>query len=471
MRYIPHTKDDVARMLGVIGKPSVASLFEHIPARLRATRPLDIEPLAEQPLLAHLGELAMRSQPAVGATARDGAALSFLGAGLTPHHIPVAVDMLLQRSEWYTSYTPYQPEISQGTLQAIFEFQTIVSELLGLGLANASMYDGATAAAEALMMAERVTGRHRSLLSRGLHPHYADTIYTYLRSEHGHVANSFAPFIDFGKDGRVDQASLGKALAANDIGCVVVQSPNFFGVVEDLNALSALAHAHGALLVVATAEPLAYGVLASPGSCGADIAVGEGIGLAVPPQMGGPGVGLFAARPEMVRQLPGRLCGETVDKDGRRGYVLTLATREQHIRREKATSNICTNQGLIALAFTIHLSLLGKRGYTELARLNLAKAEYAKSLLIKVPGVSLAFSGPTFNELSLRLPRKASDVVAKLAERGVYAGVSARGAGLYGVPPEGMTAVDENVLVVAVTELHTRADIHRYAGLLEEVLR
>jgi glycine dehydrogenase subunit 1 len=332
------------------------------------------------------------------------------------------------------------------------------------------MYDGATACAEALMMAERVTGRRRSLLSRGLHPHYADTVFTYLRSEHGHVATEYAPFIDFGKDGRIDRASLGQALERGDVGCVVVQSPNFFGVVEDLAALATLAHAHGALLVVATAEPLAYGVLAAPGTLGADIAVGEGMGLAVPPQMGGPGVGLFAARAEMVRQMPGRLCGETVDKDGRRGYVLTLATREQHIRREKATSNICTNQGLIALAFAIHLGILGKRGFVELARLNLAKAEFGKKLLTSVAGVSLAFSGPTFNELSLRLPRKASDVVARLAERGIYGGVSARGAGLYGVPPAGMTAVDENILVLSVTELHDKADLERYAKTLAEVL-
>ncbi len=471
MRYIPHTDDDVARMLRVIGRPSVGALFEHIPERLRAKGPLAIEPLAEAPLLAHLGDLAARSRPAVGATTRDGAALSFLGAGLTPHHIPAAVDMLLQRAEWYTSYTPYQPEISQGTLQAIFEFQTIVSELLGLGVANASMYDGATAAAEALMMAERLTGRQRSLLSRGLHPHYADTIFTYLRSEHGHVATEYAPFVDFGPDGRIDQGALGRALAAGDVGSVVVQSPNFFGVLEDVAAIAAVAHAHGALLVVATAEPLAYGVVASPGALGADIAVGEGIGLATPPSLGGPGVGLFAARPEMVRQLPGRLAGETVDKDGRRGYVLTLATREQHIRREKATSNICTNQGLIALAFTIHLSLLGRRGFTELARLNLAKAEHGKRLLVTVPGVSLAFTGPTFNEFTLRLPCPAADVVDALAERGVYPGVSARGPGLYGVPPAGMTAVDERLLVVSVTELHARADLERLAAALGEVCR
>ena len=470
MRYIPHTDDDIARMLRVIGQPSVASLFSHIPERLRVKRPLEIAPLDEAHLLAHLGDLGSRSRPAVGGTTRDGATLSFLGAGLSPHHIPAAVDMLLMRSEWYTSYTPYQPEVSQGTLQAVFEFQTIVSELFGLGLANASMYDGATAATEALMMAERLTGRHRSLLSRGLHPHYADTIFTYLRSEHGENAAQHAPFIDFGKDGRIDQAALAKALT-NDVGCVVVQSPNFFGVVEDLAALAKIAHDKGALLVVATAEPLAYGVLAAPGTLGADIAVGEGIGLSTGPSMGGPGVGLFAARPDYVRQLPGRLVGETVDKDNRRGYVLTLSTREQHIRREKATSNICTNQGLIALAFTIHMSLLGRTGFAELARLNLAKAEHGKKLLSAIPGVSLAFTGPTFNEFTLRLPKSAAQIVETLADRGIYAGVAARGPGLYGTPPAGMSPLDDKLLVVAVSELHDRADLERYAAALAEVCR
>jgi glycine dehydrogenase subunit 1 len=470
MRYIPHTDDDVQRMLRVIGKPTIASLFDHIPERLRATRPLAIEPLDEAHLLAHLGEIGMRSRPAFGSVAREGAALSFLGGGLIPHQIPTAVDMLLQRAEWYTSYTPYQPEVSQGTLQAVFEFQTIVAEVLGLDVANASMYDGATATAEALMMAERVTGRHRALLSRGLHPHYSDTIFTYLRSEHGHEATAYAPFIDFGPDGRIDQAALELALGPA-VSCVVVQSPNFFGVVEDLDALGKLAHQHGALLVVATAEPLAYGVLASPGAVGADIAVGEGMGLATPPSMGGPGVGLFAARPEMVRQLPGRLVGETTDKDGRRGYVLTLATREQHIRREKATSNICTNQGLIALAFAINMSLLGRRGFAELARINLAKAEYAKRTLGAIPGVSLAFSGPTFNEFTLRLPRRACDVVDAMVDRGIYAGVCARSPGLYGIPPEGMEAVDDRLLVVAVSELHDKADLDRLATSMAEVCR
>ena len=477
MRYIPHTDDDIARMLRVVGKPTVASLFDHIPQRLRASRPLDIAPLDEARLLAHLGDLGAKSRPAVGATEREGAALSFLGAGLTSHHVPTAVDMMLQRSEWYTSYTPYQPEVSQGTLTAIFEFQTMVSELYGLGLANASMYDGATAAAEALMMAERLTGKHKSLLSYALHPHYVDTIYTYLRSEHGQEAEGYAPCVGFGKDGRIDQARLAAAVAAGDIGCVVVQTPNFFGVIEDLAAIAKLAHDAGALLVVANAEPLAFGVLQSPGAVGADIAIGEGIGLAIPPSLGGPGVGLFAARPEYVRQLPGRIVGETTDKDGRRGYVLTLATREQHIRREKATSNICTNQGLIALAFTIHMSLLGRRGFTELARINLSLAEHAKSVLTKVPGVSLAFTGATFNELTLALPKNAFDVVKKLADEGIYAGVSSRAPGLYraetppGTGGEKLVAPDDRWLTLAVTERHDRATIDRLAAALTEVLR
>ncbi len=472
MRYIPHTEGDIARMLRVIGKPSVASLFEHIAPRLRAKTPIDIAALDEARLLAHLGALGSRSRPAVGATERDGAAMSFLGAGLTPHTIPTAVDMLLQRSEWYTSYTPYQPEVSQGTLQAVFEFQTMVSELYGLGLANASMYDGATAAAEALMMSERITGKHRSLLAYSLHPHYADTIYTYLRSEHGHEAHAFAPAIGFGSDGRIDQKALAAGLAKGDIGCVVVQSPNFLGVVEDLPKLAKLAHDAGALLVVANAEPVAYGVLESPGGCDADIAVGEGIGLAIPPSLGGPGVGLFAARPEYVRQLPGRLAGETMDKDGRRGYVLTLSTREQHIRREKATSNICTNQGLIALAFTIHMSLLGKNGFAELAMLNLSLAEHAKKALTKIPGVSLAVSGPTFNEMTLALPRKATDVVETLAGKGIYAGVAARGDGLYRADsPKGLPPISENWLVVTVTELHDEGCIDRLATALAQVCK
>ncbi len=464
MRYIPHTEDDVQRMLRVVGKPTVASLFQHIPERLRATRPLDIPPLDEGSLLSHLGEIGARSRPAIGATPRDGAALAFLVAGVTPHTIPSAVDALLMRAEWYTSYTPYQPEISQGTLQAVFELQTIVSELFGLAVANASMYDGASATAEAVLMARRVTGRRRALLSGALHPQYADTVATYLAGEpdaEGRIDPD--AILPVGADGRLSPQTL-EARLSNDVACVVVQSPNFFGVIADLKPRAELAHARGALLVVANTEPVAYGVMKSPGALGADIAVGEGLGLAIPPTCGGPGVGLFATKSDYLRQLPGRLVGETVDKEGRRGYVLTLATREQHIRREKATSNICTNQGLIALAFTIHLCLLGRRGLTEMARLNLSKAEYAKQQLGALQGFSIPFSGPTFNEIAVRVRGgDATRPALRLAEKGIYAGVAATQPGFY---------TDEkwkDLLIVAVTERHSKQDIDRLARALDEV--
>jgi len=464
VRYIPHTKEDVERMLRVVGKPSVESLFEHIPARLRAKRPLDIQPLDEGTLLHHLGDIGARSRPAVGATTRDGAALAFLGAGVTPHVIPSAVDMLLQRAEWYTSYTPYQPEISQGTLQAVFEFQTMVSELFGLGVANASMYDGASASAEAVLMARRLTGKHHAILAGALHPQYEHTIDTYLAgSEEGRHEEEH--IVGFGADGRVAMKVLADRLeTVKEVACVVVQSPNFFGVVEDLQPIADLAHAKGALLVVVNTEPVAYGLLKSPGALGADIAVGEGLGLAIPPTCGGPGVGLFAARPEHVKQMPGRLVGETVDKDGRRGYVLTLATREQHIRREKATSNICTNQGLIALAFTINMALLGKRGLREMAQLNLSKAEYAKKQLAGLKGFSLAFSGPTFNEFAVRVRGgDAQKAVERLSEKGMFPGVAATAPGFC----DGEKLKD--VLIVAVTERHSKTDIERLARSLDEV--
>ena len=467
MRYIPHTAEDVERMLRVVGKPSVASLFEHIPDRLRAQRPLDIQPLDEGTLLSHLGDIGAHSRPAIGATSRDGAALSFLGAGLTPHTIPSAVDALLMRSEWYTSYTPYQPEISQGTLQAVFEFQTIVSELFGLAVANASMYDGASAAAEAVLMARRVTGKHHAILAGALHPQYEQTIDTYLAgSESG--SHGEEEIVGLGADGRVSLKTLTERIAGRtDVACIVVQSPNFFGVVEDLQPIADLAHANGALLVVCNTDPVAYGVLKSPGALSADIAVGEGIGLAIPPTCGGPGVGLFAAKHEHMRQLPGRLVGETVDKDGRRGYVLTLATREQHIRREKATSNICTNQGLIALAFTIHMCLLGRRGLTEMAQLNLAKAEFAKKQLAALRGFSLAFTGPTFNEFTVRVRGgNALQAVERLAEKGIYGGVAANAPGLFtGAAGD----AHKDLLIIAVTERHSKVDIERLVRSLDEV--
>jgi glycine dehydrogenase subunit 1 len=466
-RYLPHTDEDVQRMLRVVGKPSVEALFSHIPERLRAKRPLEIEALDEGALLAHLGMIGAKSQPAIGAVSRDGAALSFLGAGLVPHTIPTAVDMLLQRSEWYTSYTPYQPEVSQGTLQAVFEFQTMVSEIFGLPVANASMYDGASATAEAVLMAQRVTDRRRVIFAGAVHPQYVETVRTYLSAETATPEQlaDVEHHVGVGADGRVDVAALEKTMAAvDDVACVVVQTPSFYGVVEDVARIAKVAHERGALLVTATAEPVAFGVVAPPGACGADIAVGEGMGLAIPPTCGGPGVGLFAARADLVRQMPGRLVGETVDRDGRRGYVLTLATREQHIRREKATSNICTNQGLIALAFTIHMSLLGKRGFVEMARLCLAKTEYLKAKIAGLQGFSLPFSGPTFNEFAVRVRGgDATRVVEKLVGDGIFAGVPAAAPGLL--------SSEKDLLLIAVTERHSRADLDRLVARLDEVAR
>ena len=475
MRYIPHTEADVASMLRLIGAPSVESLFAHIPAALRPSRPLDIQALDEVSLLGHLGELGSKSTPAVADTPREGAALAFLGAGITPHHIPVAVDALLWRAEWYTSYTPYQPEVAQGTLQAIFEYQTIVSELLGPSpipgvaapfVSNASMYDGASGTAEAVLMARRVTGRSRTLVCGALHPQYVETLRCYLaglQEDRGALYDC----VGFGADGRVDQEALAAALQAGGetTACVVVQTPNFLGVVEDVPAVARLAKQHGALCIVVCTEPLALGVLAPPGSCGADIIAGEGMGLALPPTLGGPGVGLFAARSEYVRQLPGRLIGETVDQEGRRGYVLTLSTREQHIRREKATSNICTNHGLIALAFAIHLCLLGKRGFVRLAQINLAKAEYAKQRLAAVRGFALAVAGPTFNEFALRIRGSANAAAERLREQGILAGVplDQPGLALPALPDADRT------LLIAVSERHRRADIDRLAKALDEV--
>lgn len=477
MRYIPHTETDVAQMLRAVGASSVDELFRHIPEALRPTRPIDIPALDEASLLAYLGDIGAHNVPAVGATIREGAALSFLGAGLVPHHIPTAVDAMLWRSEWYTSYTPYQPEVAQGTLQAVFEFQTLVAELFGPPpqpggaapfISNASMYDGASAAAEAVLMARRLTGRASTLVCGALHPQYTETVHSYL-SGLCQPGEQLLGSVGLGSNGRVDPAALDRAIAeaGGRLACVVVQTPNYLGVVEDLKSISEKAHAAGALVVAVCTEPLAMGVLAPPGELGADIVCGEGMGLALPPTLGGPGVGLFAARTEYVRQMPGRLVGETVDQEGRRGYVLTLATREQHIRREKATSNICTNHGLIALAFAIHLSLLGRTGFEKLARINLAKAEYAKAKLASLPGFGLAVSGPTFNEFALRLRKSipATTVVERLREQNLLAGVPLAQPG-YALP---QLADPENVLLVAVSERHSREDIDRLARALDEV--
>ncbi len=447
MRYLPLTDGDRAEMLARIGTSSVDELFRDVPPEGRLIEPLDLPD--------HRGELEVeRAMNALAAkNLSAGTAPFFLGAGAYRHHVPASVDYLIQRGEFLTAYTPYQPEISQGTLQTLFEFQTMVANITGMDVANASMYDGATATAEAVLMANRITKRHRVILSGNLHPHYREVVDTTCRYNGAVIAAA-----DVAPDGEGDLAPL----VDDETACVVVQNPDLFGHVRDLAPLADACHAKGALLVVVVTEVVSLGLLRSPGEMGADIVVCEGQSLGNPVGFGGPHVGLFSTREKFVRQMPGRLCGETVDVEGRRGYVLTLSTREQHIRREKATSNICTNSGLCATAFTIHLALLGETGYRQLASLNHGKAIVLADRLAAIKGIKIL---PTafFNEFAIRLPAPAAEVVDALAERNILAGVPVSRL-LPG--DEGLTAL----LLVAATETVTDDDIASLAGGLEEVL-
>jgi glycine dehydrogenase subunit 1 len=448
MRYLPHTKAEIAAMLQAIGVADIDALFDPIPKNVQLGRPLAIEPgMDEAGLMDHLAALASANTAA--------GALSFLGAGIYDHHVPPAVDQLLLRGEFYTAYTPYQAEVAQGTLQAIFEFQTIVCELFGMPVANASMYDGASAAAEAVLMARRLTKRSHVLVSDGIHPEYQETIRTYVQGLPGGAAQIES--VPLGPIGGADAASLASKLT-DQTACVVVGYPNFLGSVKDLRPLAKLAHDRGALLVTVTTEPYALALVEPPGAAGADIAVGEGQALGLGPQYGGPGCGLFACQQtrEFLQQIPGRLCGETVDTAGHRGYVLTLSTREQHIRRERATSNICTNHALCALAITIRACLLGKSGFVEVARQCLAKAEYLKAELVKSGAWELPYSAPTFNEFVVRSRR---GPVAPLLQR--LAALPA-GAILGGVDLGRWGKGGERDLLIAVTERHSRADLDRF---------
>ncbi len=446
MRYLPHTEQEIRTMLARVGVEQIDDLFDAIPEPVRLNRALDLEPALDEPrLMEHLAALA---QASAGANM-----LSFLGGGMYRHHVPPAVDQLLLRSEFYTAYTPYQAELSQGTLQAIFEFQTIVCELLGTDVANASMYDGASGAAEAVLMARRIKRRTHVLLSEGLHPEYIETIRTYVS---GLDTEATIELIPIAADGRTDwQAAEG--LMTGKTAAVVVGYPNFFGCVEDLNAARAVADREDALLVTATAEPYALSVLQAPGTCGADICVGEGQPLAVPPQYGGPGVGLFGASQAFVRQMPGRLVGRTVDSDGQPGYVLTLSTREQHIRREKATSNICTNHGLIALAMGMRTAMLGRQGFQQAGRRCLNAATYLRAGIEKLDAFKVPYSAPVFNELVVRSQGPdASQVLARLAERDIIGGIDL-----------GRFRVDwRKDLLIAVTELHTRENLDQLLAAL-----
>jgi glycine dehydrogenase subunit 1 len=454
MRYLPLTDADRREMLATIGASSIDDLFRDVPEAARLSAPI-----ADLP--DHASEIAVERQ--LGALARRnlvaGEGPFFLGCGAYRHHVPASVDHLIQRGEFLTAYTPYQPEIAQGTLQALFEFQTQVARLFGCDVANASMYDGSTACWEAIVMARRITRRGKAVLSAGLHPHYVSVAQTMARFT-GDALDVALPELAPGAPGD-DMARL-LAATDGDTSCVVVQNPNILGHVADLSELAERCHEKGALLIAVVTEPVSLGATRSPGEMGADIVVGEGQGLGVGLNFGGPYVGLFATRDKYVRQMPGRLAGETVDADGKRGFVLTLSTREQHIRREKATSNICTNSGLCALAFTIHMTLLGEKGLRDLAALNHAKAVAAAERLERVPGVEL-LNGPFFNEFTLRLSKEARPVVRALAEDGILGGVS-----LGRLYPD--AAGLGQGLVVAVTETTQEDDVEELAEALEEAL-
>lgn len=433
MRYLAHTADVRARMLGHIGIARIDDLYMDVPAGISQHPDFNL-PMAQDELAVdrYFQEQSKKNH-------RPDRQPSFLGAGSYRHHVPAAVDAIIQRGEFLTSYTPYQPEIAQGTLQYLFEFQTQVALLLGMDVANASMYDGATATVEAVQMAHRVTGRKKACISAGLHPHYREVIETYGR----HCGYD----VNYGEE------------PSEDCGAMVVQYPDVFGEIRDLTSLAAFCKSQGTLLIVVVTEIIALGLLKAPGTMGADIVVAEGQSLGNSPNFGGPTVGLFATRQAYVRQMPGRLVGQTHDVDGQRGWVLTLSTREQHIRREKATSNICTNAGLCALAFTIHLSLLGQVGYQRLARLNHAKACELYQALGQVPGVQV-LNKTFFNELTVQLSKNAAVIVERLAQQQILAGV----------PLSRLGMNRPNDMLIAATEMTTTAEIAQLCQGLQEVL-
>ena len=448
MRYLPLTPQDRQDMLATIGANSIDDLFVDVPKEVQLDGPIRDLPMhaGEMAVEAHMKKLAKNNSAA-------GDMPFFLGAGAYRHHVPASVDHIIQRGEFLTAYTPYQPEIAQGTLQTLFEFQTQVARLFGVDVANASMYDGSTACWEAIVMARRITKRGKAILSSGLHPHYVSVAKTMARFTKDRLVTE-APTLEAATDGEDLLAQID-----DDTGCVVVQYPDILGRISDMSALAEKAHSHKALLIAVVTEPVALGAIKSPGQMGADIVVGEGQSLGVGLQFGGPYVGLFGCKQKYVRQMPGRLCGETVDAEGKRGFVLTLSTREQHIRREKATSNICTNSGLCALAFTAHMTLLGEKGLRELAMLNHKKAIVAADRLSKIDGVSL-LNNSFFNEFTLILDKDTRPIVRKLADQKILAGVSL--GRLY--PDESGLA---HGLIVAVTETTSDEDVEMLATALE----
>ena len=434
MRYLPHTPEDLDAMLAAIGANSLDDLFESIPEACRRQDPMQLpEPLTEWELNDHMEGLARDMGAFTGHK-------SFIGAGSYEHFIPHTLGYLAGRSEFCTAYTPYQPEISQGTLQAVFEYQTLTARLLGMEVANASLYDGASALAEALLMAMRITRRDKIALSASVHPHYRQVVRTYLGPSGCGIIE--LPYL---QDGRTDTSSLDEI---EDLAAVAIQSPNFFGCIEDLRGVAQSVHPRQGLLVACFSEPIAYGWLRNPGSQGADIVCGEGQSLGLPRGFGGPGLGMLATRKEFLRNIPGRLVGLTRDAAGKRGFVLTLSTREQHIRREKATSNICTNSSLCAVTAAMFMACLGGAGLNRLARLNHDKAEYLKKGLLSA-GATIPFSAPTFNEFVVRFPSDPRAVYAHLRTRSIVAGL----------PLDRFYPELSNHHLICATETKTRADL------------
>ena len=445
MDFLPHTDEDVSTMLEVIGLDTLDDLFEPIPAAVRVDRDLDVGPaLDELSLLRHLGDLASRSKGAADLTC-------FAGGGAYDHHVPAAVRALASRAEFATSYTPYQPELSQGVLQAIFEFQTAVCELYGMEAANASLYDGASAVVEAVNLAARTTKRTRAIVGATVHPHYVDVLRTYTSSLGFEI--EMAPY---GPNGTVSWATVD----ATDAAAVVTAYPNFFGALEDVSTAAEVAHRAGALCIAVT-DPTAMGILEAPGALGADVCVGEGQGIGNALAYGGPYVGLFATKLDLVRQVPGRIAGETLDADGRRAFVLTLQAREQHIRRAKATSNVCTNQTLMAIAAAVHLAWLGPKGLERLGEICIRNTALAADRLSAVPGCTVRFDGPRFKELVLQTPvEDAGELARRLAERGYLVG-----------PALGRWYADlADCLLIAVTEKRTGEEIESLAEAVEKEL-
>jgi len=448
-RYIPHTEEDCEKMLEAIGLARIEELFRPIPEEDRLSEPLRLpDPLSEADLLRHMEGF---QSPVFSAEPWS----LFLGGGAYRHFIPSVVSALSSRSEFYTAYTPYQPEISQGTLQAIFEYQSLMCQLTGMEVSNASMYDGASSLAEAVLMAHRINKRKKVLVSDALHPDYRRVIRTYLDPDELEIVS--VPYCT--KKGETDFRSL-ERLVDEDLCALVIQSPNFFGVIEDYRGIGERIHQAGGILIVGFSEAIAYGMLSPPGHLGADIVAGEGQSLGLPVSFGGPYLGIFTTRERYVRNMPGRLVGETVDRDGKRGFVLTLATREQHIRRERATSNICTNEGLCALMATIFLACLGRTGLREMAQMNRNKAEYLKQRVSAVEGCRIAFSSPTFNEFVLKVKGNPETVLERLRERRILGGLS-----LARFYPE----LDHHILVT-VTEMNTREEIDRFVQGLGELM-